>query len=156
MPRLVFTLVALLPVLAGCEQYPQDPLDTMEMVKESETLRVGVLHNPPWTDVCNSHYRGREVALLQVFAAELGAKPEWRAFGMHAGFHALESGEIDVLIGGLVKSTPYTNAGFTRPYSTSRSDDGKQLEHVIAVRRGENRFLVTLERFLGAQSGDAP
>lgn len=139
--------------LLGCEPWPRDPENTTELVLESGKLRVGVIHNPPWVEVRDGNPQGREIRLVEAFAATLDVSPEWQAFGMHDGFRAIEQGEIDLLVGGLVQSSPYKAAAFTRPYEISRASDGRKLQHVLAVQRGENRFLVNLEQFLKQQEG---
>lgn len=123
------------------------------MILETGRLRVGVIHNPPWTDARQGRPRGREIELVETFANSLNAEPQWQVFGMDEAFKALEQGEIDLLAGGLLDSTPYTAAGFTRPYEISRSKDGRAQKHVLAVHRGENRLLVDLEKFLRQREG---
>lgn len=150
MRRFVHLSFALLiaVALSACEPWPRDPENTTELVLESGTLRVGVIHNPPWTDTREGKLQGREIQLVEDFAESLDATPDWQAFGMHDGFRAIEHGEIDLLIGGLIEATPYKKAGYTRPYEISRTEDGHKLKHVLAVHSGENRFLVRLEQFL--------
>lgn len=150
--QLLFVLVGV-AALGACEPWPRDSNNTTEMVLETGTLRVGVIHNPPWTDTNNDKPDGHEIQIVEAFAQSLGVEPEWQSFGTHDGFKALERGELDLLAGGLVKATPYKSAGFTRPYENSRSEDGRTLKHVLAVRRGENRFLVILEQFLKQREG---
>lgn len=142
---MVFALCAVLSLgLAGCDNYPRDPHQTLNRVHETGTVRIGVVHNPPWTDIDDENNpRGSEVRLLAEFSRMLQAEPVWRAVSMDEGFRALDSGEIDILIGGLPASTPYKKAGLTRPYTKT----GKH-GHIMAVRRGENAFLVELEKFL--------
>lgn len=84
------------------------------------TLRVGVSHAPPATDV-----RGEE---------------------------ALKQGDLDLVVGGLTASTPWTDkAALTRPYAETTIGWGRTQKHVLAVPLGENAFLVTLEEFLSGR-----
>lgn len=153
LPRLGLLLLALAIALTGCEPWPRDPEHTTEMVLQEGKLRIGIIHDPPWVDVKEGAPSGREVELLQEFAKRLGATPEWQVLGVHEGFKALENHEIDLLAGGLVHGMPYGNVGYTRPYRETRNDDGEVRMHVFAIRQGENRFLVALEKFLKEREG---
>lgn len=139
--------------LAACEPWPRDPEHTTEMILQSGELRIGVIHDPPWIDVRNGEPEGRETELLRDFAGRLDATPQWQVFGVHEGFKALENDEVDLLAGGLVQGMPYKQVGYTRPYRVTRTENGRLQKHVLAVRQGENRFLVTLERFLVDREG---
>src|SRR5690606_7164399 len=94
------------------------------------------------------------------FAATLDAEVEWMPVATDAGFEKLKKGEIHLLIGGLLQSTPYSrHAGLTRPYvviprpgETFLGLLQKKDRHVVAGVRGENRLFVLLENFLKAQS----
>src|SRR5918998_423022 len=82
----------------------------------------------------------RSAALLERFAERLGARVRWTSDGEEHLVERLEAGELDVVAGGLTKTSPWNkHAALTRPY------DG---EHVMATRLGENAWLVRLERFL--------
>lgn len=54
-------------MLAAC-QYPRDPEDTLDYV-QGDTLRVGVIDDPPWVDLSGKHPSGVEPELLREFAA---------------------------------------------------------------------------------------
>jgi hypothetical protein len=56
--------------------------------------------------------------------------------------------ELDLLLAGLIKSTPWQNkVALTRPFLETQRGDRK-VQHVLAVPPGENGWLVRLERFL--------
>lgn len=148
MPLYRYALYILLFIAAGCDEYPQDPHRTFSTIQQKDLLVVGVMHNPPWVDVRTFPPAGTEVELARQFADSLGVAPQWEIVDMEKGITLLEEGKLDMLIGGILESTPYKNAGFTRPYRITASDAGEERKHIMAVRRGENRFLVTLERFL--------
>lgn len=143
-------LYLLLVALAGCEPWPRDPNETTRMITDSGVLRVAIIHNPPWTDVSSRPPSGREVELARNFARHLKATPEWHYLDLHESVKALEHGDVDLLIGGLVNASPYAkHAAFTRPYEIAGGRyQGERRRHVLAVRRGENRFLLKLEAFL--------
>jgi polar amino acid transport system substrate-binding protein len=51
---------------AGC-QFPRDPEGTLDRV-EGGTMRVGVIHNPPWVDLSEKEPTGVEIDLIEGFA----------------------------------------------------------------------------------------
>ena len=119
---------------AGCT-FPADPDGTLERV-EGGTLRAGVSPSPRML---------AEVALIERFAGRLRARVDWTRDGEEHLVKRLEAGKLDVVVGGLTKSSPWKqHAALTRPY------DGR---HVMAAPLGENAWLVRLERFLLEEAG---
>lgn len=148
MPRYRYALYILLFIVTGCGEYPKDPHHTLSTIQQKNLLIIGIVHHPPWTDIRTFPPAGTEVELAQQFADTLGVAPQWEIVDMENGITLLEEGKLNLLIGGILESTPYKNAGFTRLYRITTSNTGEKHKHIMAVRRGENRFLVTLERFL--------
>lgn len=65
---------------------------------------------------------------------------------------ALERGEVDLLVGGLTADNPHgAKLSLTRPYATT-VEHGETVEHVMAVRTGENAMLSELERYLDEEA----
>jgi hypothetical protein len=142
--------VLVMLLLSSCGlQVPADPEGTLDRIS-SGTLRVGVSHNPPWTTVRNNDDpAGSEVALVREFAATRGASIAWTAGGEETLMGQLERGELDLVIGGLTKKSPWSDkAALTQPYAEGRAPDGGKEEYVMASRMGENAFLRELELFL--------
>jgi ABC-type amino acid transport substrate-binding protein len=84
------------------------------------------------------------VELLAALAQQLAARIEWRTGGESALLGALERGELDVVVAGLESSTPWgSRVALTQPYARTRG-----AERVMALRRGENRWLFELDVFL--------
>ncbi len=151
-------VVGIALALAGCGlQIPADPGGTLDRVTDG-VLRVGVTDNAPW--VTNAMDRpdgaapgGTEPALVVAFADEMRAEIEWRPGSEAVLAEALHRGEIDLMIGGFLADTPWSDRGaLTRPYTTTRTDGGEQ-QHVMLVRMGENRFLMALDAFLHERAG---
>jgi polar amino acid transport system substrate-binding protein len=64
---------------------------------------------------------GAEVELVRRLAAELGATPEWVWGGEQNHLEALERFELDLVVGGLTKDTPWRNrVGLAGPYFEDR------------------------------------
>jgi polar amino acid transport system substrate-binding protein len=149
--KLALTIAGLLlPLLAGCGlQIPADPEGTLERVAGG-TLKAGISHNPPWTETpSGSEPAGTEAELVRSFAAEHDARVEWVAGGESNLIRQLERGELDLVVGGLTKDSPWSKyAALTHPYLETRNAQGDKEQHVMAVRMGENAFMVALEEFL--------
>ncbi len=137
-------------LLSGCGMaIPADPHGTLDRVVDGE-LRVGVSNNPPWTETHDGRDpTGSEVRLIEQFAAQLGAEIEWTDGGESALVRALERGDLDLVIGGILDDTPWSErAAVTRPYAETTDEHGMHQKHAMLVRMGENGFLVELEEFL--------
>ena len=140
MRALVTAVLLLMP--AGCD-LPRDPEQTFGRVRGG-TMRVGITANPPWTTYEGDQPGGIEAALIEQFSKTLGANIEWRDGPEAELMERLHQGHLDLVIGGLDDSSPWTtHSGFTRPYITFADK-----RHVMAVRQGENRFLLELDKFL--------
>lgn len=143
-------------VVAGCGlQIPTDPDRTLAQVRATGELRVGVSPHPPFTTL-PSHPGGEpgggEVVLVRRFAEEQGAEALFVVDGEEALVKLLETGELDVMVGGLSSRSPWsTKVALTRPY-TRTQEEGRTVKHVMAVVRGENALLSELERFLDEES----
>lgn len=137
--------------LVSCS-IPSDPEGTLEHIKESGELVVGVSHAPPWTDTSDGDVTGSEVELMKEFAAELDVRPRFVPGGEEHLVEELEEGAIDVVVGGLTVNSPWSNvAAPTRAYAETQ---GAKVGHVMLVRAGENRFLTELELFLDEAVSD--
>lgn len=139
---------AVLLALTGCANYPADPDHTLQRVTHG-TLRVGVSHNEPYTSVTGPSPSGSEVDLVEQYARTLDAKIEWTEGGEEDLVTRMEKGQLDLVIGGLTKDTPWQKkVGLTRPYAETTNEFGQTEKHVLAIPLGENAFLLNLDRFL--------
>ena len=146
-------LVAVVVGLVGCSgHYPADPDGTLDRISGG-SLRVGVSHQPPWTDTGDGHSEqepgGIEAQIINDYAESIDADVEWHAGGEEQLIKLLAERELDVVIGGLTDQSPWeSDAGITTSYAESIGVDGKAAKHVMAVQMGENAFMTSLERFL--------
>ena len=61
----------------------------------------------------------------------------------------LKYGRVDLVIGGITSTTPWTaDAGATEPFRTVTDESGTKIDHIMLVPRGENAFLLELDKFL--------
>lgn len=141
-------LVILGLIALGCDM-PHD-VDGTHATATQGKIRVGVSECEPWTGENDGEYSGIEVELVAKLAKQLGAEPEWHLGSESELFEKLHQGQLDIVIGGITEDTPWSDyVGLTRAYAETTdqpADDPKK--HVWAVRAGENRWLLELDRFL--------
>ncbi|MFA1772541.1 transporter substrate-binding domain-containing protein [Rufibacter glacialis] len=143
----VFPLLLLWLVGAGCSNYPKDPEKTLEKVSNG-TLHVGYSENPPWVVKGAAAPTGIEADLIKAFAQSIGAQIQWHNDTEQNLLEALEEKQLQVVIAGLTDDSPWSkNVSFTRPFV----ELGKK-KHVMAVVMGENAFITKLESFLHQQA----
>ena len=117
---------------------------------------MGVSNAPPFAEVNETGGpSGSEADLVRRFAESLGAEVEFSESGEEILMERLAEGDLDLVIGGLSESSPWTDkAAFTRPYAEVTDDYGTTRRLVMAAPLGENAFLVRLERFLDQNGQD--
>lgn len=107
-----------LATIAACD-LPNDPNNTLARVQNG-VMRVGAIEADPWVRWSDLGPDGIEVALINEFAGELDARVEWIRGGESQVLLALSEERIDLAIGGLTKSNPWSQeVAFTRPYHRS-------------------------------------
>ncbi|WP_448073929.1 transporter substrate-binding domain-containing protein [Georgenia yuyongxinii] len=138
--------------LAGCAvDIPADPDGTLDRVSGG-ALRVSISPNPPWTDLPDGpdeEPAGTEVELVERFAASIDAEVEWVPGGEEDLVGRLEDGALDLVIGGLTATSPWSQkAALTYRYTATTDEQGEKELRVMAAPMGENAFLSELEAFL--------
>jgi ABC-type amino acid transport substrate-binding protein len=143
--------------LAGCGlSVPADPEGTLDRVSGG-VLRVGVTPNGDRVTIDEAgDPSGGDVDLVEGFAETVDADIEWVVGAEEAHVRELESGELDLVIGGITDQTPWLDkAGVTRPYLEITEPDGTRLKLVMLTPMGENAFISELERFLTEHGQEA-
>lgn len=150
----VLALVAALG-LSSCASIPADSDGLLDRVRGG-TLVVGVSEHVPWTEVTDDGtVTGIEASLIEGFAESLDSDIEWAVAPESVLADGIGKGEIDVIIGGLTTSSPWSShVALTRPYTEVVSDEGQKQQMVMGTQRGENAFLVALERYLAEAHGE--
>ena len=108
--------IAAVTTLAAC-QFPRDPEETLDRV-EGGTMYVGVIEEEPWVKLePGQEPQGVEPALIREFAEGLEAEVEWVEGSEAELMEAMRGFQLDVIIGGLTRSSPYRQeVALTRPY----------------------------------------
>jgi len=123
--------------LAGGCDFPRDPDSTTEHVLERGSVRVGLVG-------CNAGEDAR--ALAGRIAAATSAHAEIVGGLAEDLLPRVENGELDVVVGRFAANSPWQGrVAFTQ---ASTREDPRNDEPVVraAVRNGENRWLMTVER----------
>ena len=144
---------------------PRDADGTLDRVRHG-TLRVGAFPNPPWVTDSLGALDGVEVRLVTDLAHGLGAHVAWIRKPEADLLEALHERELDLVVGGLTAAEPWAKqVAFTHPYHvdtvgvapTSGAVTRTVVrQHVLAVAKGENAWLVHVERYLHARESQVP
>lgn len=138
--------MACLLLVAGCT-IPQDPDRTLDRARERGELVVGVSSAPPIVETGAGEPTGPGPDFVRDFARSEGLRVRWVEGSEEQHVTRLEHGDIDVLLGGLSKSTPWSSkVGVTRPYLEAVDEYGETVGLVLAVPIGENALVSALER----------
>lgn len=154
LPRLAGALAAVVAVvaLAGCGlQMPTDPDGTLARIDEG-VLRAGASPSGALVEVSSGDVGGPVAELVEGFARERGARVEWVVDSEERLVDALESGDLDVAIGGMTDATPWSaRVSVTRGYPGIPSSEGAPV--VVLLPLGENALQLALETYLDEEVG---
>lgn len=130
---------------------PSDPDGTLDAVSGGQ-LRVGTSPDGEIVDVRGGEPQGSVVDLVEGFADSIRSDPVWTVASEETLVTMLESGDLDLIAGGITAETPWMDrAGVSRGYPGIDGADGREI--VMLVPLGENAFLSTLETFLDDEVG---
>jgi ABC-type amino acid transport substrate-binding protein len=132
--------------LAGCGvAVPSDPQGTLERVRGGE-LRAGASPSGSLVTVEAGEVGGTLADLVDDLARSLDARVTWTVGSEEDLVDGLESGDLDLVIGGMTDATPWTDrAGVTRAYDSVPGASGPV---VLFVPLGENAWQAVVERHL--------
>ncbi|HEY9039553.1 MAG TPA: enoyl-CoA hydratase [Roseovarius sp.] len=127
--------IAIAALLSACK-VPDDPEHTTQDVTGS-VLKVGALTDP---------LDPVEADVVTLLAGMLQAEPEVVRGDPHGLFAQLEAGKIHVVAGRIPSDTPFAaDVALTDPLGQLTLAEDTE-DRVLAIQKGENRFLGTLNR----------
>ena len=135
-------------LLGACDALPRDPAGTSVRVAQMQSFTVALadptVHGAP------------EVAkLVHEIERRTGAHARWLPGSGETLFWQLDDGTMDLVIGRFTADSPWATAvAFGPPLSTSGATD-TPLKLRAAMRNGENRWIMTVERASRAISQEA-
>jgi hypothetical protein len=133
-------LLACLCLLAAssCGDFPRDPEGTLDRVRAERSFRVGL--------VAPLDSEPKVGALLGRIGKASGASPRVEPGSTELLLHRLEQGELDLVVGGFEKKSPWaTRVTIGPPLRIEKQ--GKTEFHLAPVmRNGENAWIALVER----------
>ena len=114
------SLVRLFPILLLLVLSPAGA-DVLDDALERGELRVGVAEFAPWTlRAASGELIGFEIDVAQKIAEDMGITADFRVYEWNKIIAALQSGEIDVIAGGMaITPARALQVNFSRPVATS-------------------------------------
>lgn len=146
----VILMIAAAAVTACGLQVPSDPDGALERITHG-TLRVGASPSGSLVVVDpDGGVEGTLADLIEGFAQERDARIEWAVDSEEDLVDDLESGELDLAIGGMTDKTPWIDrVSATRGYPDVPGADGASV--VVLLPLGENALQAALETYLDAE-----
>ncbi|MBW9119340.1 hypothetical protein JNB63_04475 [Microbacterium trichothecenolyticum] len=140
-PLLVLSLC-----VAGCGiTVPSDPQGTLDRVRGGE-LRAGASPSGGLVTIDGTGVGGSLAEIVDDFAASVDAEVTWTIGSEEDLVDGLETGDLDLAIGGMTDATPWsTRVAVTRSYD---SIPGARGPVVLFAPLGENAWLAALEGYL--------
>src|SRR4051812_31016592 len=141
-------IVFILPSVMSfsCDDLPRDQKGTVDRIAQTHELRVGLVENPPFVVRDGDEPRGVEVDAIKSFAESQNAHPVWTWGGEQKLMKQLEHYQMDLVAGGLQKSTPWKSyVGLSSPYIE---------DQVIATPPGENQLIKRLDEFMSQNKSE--
>lgn len=135
--------------LSGCGiRIPNDPDGTLDRVTDGE-LRVGASPAPALVDVSGGDVSGSLAELIEGLAATRHAHIVWTIGSEEQLVDRLEDGQLDLAIGGMTDSSPWSErVALTRPYP-ELSPEGARI--VLLLPMGENAWQSAIEQYLDGE-----
>lgn len=135
-------------LLSACDMLPRDPAGTSQRIERNRTFTVA-LADPA---IRSAPQVSKLVAEIE---RRTHARAEWRSGSGEALFQYMNEGRLDLVIGRFAADSPWaTDVAFAPALQTNGSKDAP-IELKAAMRNGENRWIMTVERASRAISQEA-
>lgn len=126
--------------LAACNGLPRDPAGSSDRIAGTGVIRVGLALDG--TDLG----RAASARLLERLARDSGARPRIEPGSTEALFQRLERGELDLVLAPLDPESPWMTRVTFSPPLAARGQDEYRTDYGAAMRNGENRWIMTVEK----------
>lgn len=142
-------VLAALSLLAACDTLPRDPEGTQQAIERSRTFSVAP------ADGTAIRSDPQVAALIVELERRTGAVAQWRQGSGEMAIQQLSDGKLDLVIGRFHRESPWqAEVAFGPPLSIGGTRDDP-IELKPAMRNGENRWVMTVERAARAVSATA-
>jgi hypothetical protein len=146
-PTHLALLAALWIVPASCG-LPKDSEGTLERVRQSHQLRVGLILAAPGAPI-----EEPASALLARLAAATGAAPRLLPGDAEPLLSRLEEGELDLVVGRFTASSPWSTLVTLSPPLATTKQGETEIILAAAMQNGENEWISLVEREARALPG---
>ena len=133
-------LPAMLVLLAGCSDIPRDPAGTLERVRQSGLMRIGVVSD------AGAPIDEQDGGFIGRLAAETGSRPEITRGAAETLLPAVERGDLDIVIGRFTPDTPWRDRVTLLPQPGWMTSGKGQAAPGVMVRNGENGWIALVHR----------
>jgi hypothetical protein len=141
-------IVLAMLLLAACDMLPRDPAGTSNRIAQERAFTVA-LADPA------IHAAPEVQWLVHEIERRTGAKAHWQPGAGEGLFQQLDDGTLDLVIGRFLADSPWAmDVAFGPPLSKTGTK-AAPLELKAAMRNGENRWIMTVERASRAISQEA-
>lgn len=150
-----FHLVVLPVLLVSCENFPRDPDNTLNKVRDA-TLFAGITENPPYVSLRDSAPEGFEVDMIKAFAEELNAEVQWVKGSEEQIMRLLEDNQVQICAGGFSSESLWKkHVYFAQPHDTliykwgvpeTASLPSKLKDKEVQVKRGSTAATFVQEK----------
>lgn len=130
-------VLLLLSSLAGCDALPHDPNGTIDRVRQSHTIRVG-LAGPAMPQQAR--------ALLAALAQQKSARIDLRTGSLEPLIVELDADRVDLVIAEVAKRTPWKKLVAPGPPLLIRGEGRERTEWRALMKNGENRWIMQVEK----------
>jgi len=135
-------------MFSACDALPRDPSGTAERVEHRKVFAVGAVDPSART-------APEVLRLIGEIEQRTHAHARWEPGSGEALLQRLDDGTLDLAVGNFRQSSPWeSDIAFAPPLSSSGSKDAP-MEMKAAMRNGENRWIMTVERASRAVSAKA-
>ena len=129
-------VVIIFLLILTCCNFPKDPENSLEEARK-DSLKVGVVNNPPYTIIKNGEAQGTEIDILKSFASTNNLQIQFTEGSESILVDKLKKYHLHIIAGGFDKKTLWKkHAGTSAPYDS---------KHVFLIPKGENKLLQQLE-----------
>jgi ABC-type amino acid transport substrate-binding protein len=151
--RAAALVVAVMALLVGCGvQIPVDPDGSLERITSEGVLRAGASPAGAALEIDGGQVSGPLAEQIEGFAQSLDARVEWTVASEEMLVDALESGDLDVAVGGMTDRTLWADrVSVTRSYPGIPGAGGRAL--VVFLPLGENALQAAVEEYLDSEVG---
>jgi hypothetical protein len=122
--------------LAGCDALPRDPDGTLDRVRQTRVIRVGL---------AGDAMPASAERLVAALAQQNGARVELRRGSLEPLITDLDADRVDLLIAEVTKRTPWKTLVAPGPPLLSRGEGRERMEWRALMKNGENRWIMKVE-----------